>query len=639
MRTHPLVTLLVAALFAGASGAAECPGSLLGELTEGPVRALALHAGHLYIGSGATLLTYSLADQNPVRTSAVQLHGLVLDITPSAGHLYVAAADAGVEILDLADPGQPVPLSRIPATSYVGSVAVSGPRAYLLDSGTGLRIFDVTSPSAPAQLGAWVTSLYLNEVEVSGSYAFVTAQAPEYIRGLVIVDVSDPGAPVQISYSGTGSGSGPRDLAVAGSLVYVAASGPGLVVLDVSNPQNPVLVGQYSQHAVSDVALVGDRAFVVGWTGFRVLDVADPSNPVEIGTLPAAVGERVAATAGLAAAGAWASVGVELLDVSVPATPVSIWSFDAPGPVAGVAISGASVFLASGNEGLRVVDASDPSNPAEIGALAFPLPSYLSDILVDAGRAYVADEGLRIIDVSNPADPVPISALTLGGNADRLAKAGTRVYVFTSDAGLRIVDVANPAAPVEVGFYVPAGYPRDLAANGMIVVLGTSLDVRVLDATDPAAPVLRSTIDVPGTTSVAMNGSLLAITSVFSSSPHLDLVDLSDPSFPLTLDSRAFGGSSSPGARLSMTSTRLAIRDPNEGLFLFDIVDPSRPFEVGRYDSPGYGSDVAMAGDLVVSGNGDAGISLLSASGMSACWLFSDGFETGDTSYWTVTEP
>jgi hypothetical protein len=642
MRKSKLPCLVVLLFLAGPAHAAECPGSLLGELTEGPVQSLALHAGHLYIGSGATLLTYSLADpSDPVRTSAVQLHDVAFDITPSAGLLFVAAWDAGVEILDLADPGQPEPLSRYPTTGPVRSVAVSASRAYVLESGTGLRILDVTSPTAPAQLGTWATSLDVAEVEVSGSHAFITATAPESFRGLVIVDVSDPGAPVEVGSRGLGPGSDPAGLAVAGSIAYVAAGDGGLVAFDVSNPQDPTITGQYTGASSKDVVVAGDRAFVVGWAGFRSLDLADPSNPVELGALPAAVGGRVAATAGLAAVGAGQSVGSELLDVSVPATPVPLWSLDAPAAAEGAALAGSSVFLASGLEGLRVVDISDPASPVAIGALDNSGSSYSNSVAVVAQRAYLADGsgGLRIVDVSSPATPAEMSSLSLPGYAYRLAISGSRAYVSTLDAGLRIVSVANPAAPTEIGDFDPGTQIRDLAANGMTVVLASSLGVSILDATTPALPLLVSTLDLPGAVALAMNGNLLAVASKLVAPPRLDLVDLAVPAMPVVLATRPFAGSTHPESALAMTSTRLVIEDPEVGLLLFDVTDPSRPLEVGSYDPPGLGSDVDLAGDLVVSGNTEAGVSILSASAVSSCWLFSDGFESGDSSYWSATEP
>jgi hypothetical protein len=645
MRALTPVSILAILLVPGVAIAAECPGSLLGELTEGPVHSLALYAGHLYIGSGATLLTYSLADPaNPVRTSAVPLHGVIEGITATASHLFVASGDAGLEILDLLDPAHPAPLSRLPMPERAASVAVAGNRAYAVIL-SSLRILDVSSPAAPLELGAWVDeNKYLYDVEVAGSHAFVTYYGA-FTGGLLSIDVSDPSSPVLAGQLNIGSVNG--RIAVTGTTAYLAAGSEGLSVVDISNPQSPTSVGTYDPGYVSDVAVTGGRAYVATDAGLRILDLTDPAHPVEIGALPGPWHQRVAATGGLAAVETeqWGETA-ELIDVSNPSTPLSLWSLDAPDAVVDVAIDGSSAFLAAGDEGLRVVDFSSPANPLEIGAVGFSPGSYVTDVVAGAGRAYLADDVLRIVDVSNPADPAEISSLALAGDIYELAVAGARVYAltvdfFTPENGLRIVDVADPAAPIEVGYY-PGSWSSpfgDLEVNGTTVVLSTSLEVRVLDTTDPSVPMLVSTIDLPNANSLAMGGALLAAASWLGpQSRRLDLVDLTDPAAPVVLGTHFFTASG-PTDSMSVTSTWVVIHDAWGALLLFDITNPSRPFKVGSYDPPGFGSGVAITGDLVVSGNTDAGISILSASGISSCWFFSDGFESGDTSSWSLTEP
>ena len=93
----PAPWCLALALVAPASvPALECPGALLGELTEGPIHSLALTSGYLYVGSGATLLVYSLADPtNPVRTAAIPLSDVTEQID-LAGKLLVVTTGTAI---------------------------------------------------------------------------------------------------------------------------------------------------------------------------------------------------------------------------------------------------------------------------------------------------------------------------------------------------------------------------------------------------------------------------------------------------------------------------------------------------------------------------------------------------------------
>lgn len=73
------------------------------------------------------------------------------------------------------------------------AVAVSGDRAYLA-SGPSLVVLDISSAARPAALGraAPLSDIILG-VTVSGGYAYVAAGRD----GLVVVDISNPAAPIR----------------------------------------------------------------------------------------------------------------------------------------------------------------------------------------------------------------------------------------------------------------------------------------------------------------------------------------------------------------------------------------------------------------------------------------------------------
>jgi hypothetical protein len=67
-----------------------------------------------------------------------------------------------------------------------------------------------------------------------------------------------------------------------------------------------------------------------------------------------------------------------------------------------------------------------------------------------------------------------------------------------------------------------------------------------------------------------------------------------------------------------------------------DVSDPSSPFEVGSYDTPGNAFGVAVAGSYAYVAEGDVGLEILvSCEGL----LFQDGFESGDAGAWSQSVP
>ena len=93
---------------------------------------------------------------------------------------------------------------------------------------------------------------------------------PPRCRGLRIVDVSDPGAPFELSYFDTVDLA--RNVCVAGPFAYVADYGDGVIVVDVSNPEFPFQTGYYD---------TGGRALDVDVLNDKVL-VADDRNGVAL---------------------------------------------------------------------------------------------------------------------------------------------------------------------------------------------------------------------------------------------------------------------------------------------------------------------------------------------------------------------
>lgn len=80
-----------------------------------------------------------------------------------------------------------------------------------------------------------------NRVQVSGHYAFVGASTRAEGGRLVVVDLSNPAAPRQVTSLpfAPQDGWGPNDLTVAGRVVFLAG-GQSVEAIDISHPQQPV---------------------------------------------------------------------------------------------------------------------------------------------------------------------------------------------------------------------------------------------------------------------------------------------------------------------------------------------------------------------------------------------------------------
>jgi hypothetical protein len=180
-------------------------------------------------------------------------------------------------------------------------------------------IADVTNPHQPlavasSPLGrAW-------DVTIQGDFAYVTTTRTSTVDPrLVVLDVSNPAVPVimgQVSFQNAGD---PR-IAARGNHVYVTTgsggAGPGVRVFDVTDPALPVSVGFLLIQGARSIAVHGDLLLVGGLSAFRVFDLANPSAPALIGVIPfLPTGGSISTRGDLAYTSDWI---IDLADPSAP---------------------------------------------------------------------------------------------------------------------------------------------------------------------------------------------------------------------------------------------------------------------------------------------------------------------------------
>jgi hypothetical protein len=284
---------------------------------------------------------------------------------------------------------------------------------------SGLSIFDVSDPFAPREIGYWACGgrgvhrmSYWEE-----PYAFVTAGSGDSSgQFLVILDLSDPSAPVEAGrWWLPGMRRGEEALRTwpdgaevllhhgvpRGDRLYCGWWDQGLVILDVSDKGAPSLVAHVDLDEVDGPSLCthtacplpGREALVVTDECVesparipyqaRLVDISDEKNPRVVSRLPVPEGD-------------FTSRGGRF-------GPHNVHEYR-PGTYQ----DGSRVFLTYFNAGVRVYDVSDLENPREIAwhVPKAPIGSpaiQMNDILVDAdGLIYATDRhtgGLYIFEL------------------------------------------------------------------------------------------------------------------------------------------------------------------------------------------------------------------------------------------------
>ena len=331
----------------------------------------------------------------------------------------------------------------LPGFSSGNDLEVVGTRAYLADGDAGLRIIDTADPAAPVLVGTFDPPGAVWGVQVVGNLAYLANAA----AGLQVVDVSNPGAPVLVGTNGTPNGA--SAVHVVDGIAYVVDFYAGLQVISVTNPAAPVLLGGRDTPGVAfAVQVVGNFAFVGDdSTGLMVMDVSNPAEPVLRQSMTVS-----GLVADLQVAGNLCFVtsdqGLTLFDVSKPTAPALKAFVPHPGGFYKVSVSGRHAFVGRRfNGGLDVFDVGDPAAPRRV--LLEPGNQGVMGLQAVGPRLHAASGAFRISNLRLGFPQSMIWPEALAG--ERLARNTAIELKVTASSGLPVtVRVTGPAA-VNVG--------------------------------------------------------------------------------------------------------------------------------------------------------------------------------------------
>lgn len=281
-----------------------------------------------------------------------------------------------------------------------------------------------------------------------------------------------------------------RGVHVVGSTAYVADGTNGLVILDVTDPTNPVQLGGFD---TADIALKvqvdGTTAYVADESdGLVILDVSDPANVTQLGSLNVpnrrAVNLQVDGnTVYIAEGGTFVGdAGLRVVDVSDPANVVDLGSFNTPNTnrVADVVVVGTTAYLAAEDDGFLILDVSDPANIVQLGGDA---GLAAQTITIDGTTAYVGlDDALVVLDVSDPGAITTLGTLPLTTGVSKIEIAGNTAFVSLVAGNIRSYDISDPTNITETASVTTLSFALDLQVVGSIAFAAThTAGLRVLD--------------------------------------------------------------------------------------------------------------------------------------------------------------
>ena len=457
---------------------------------------------------------------------------------------YALAAsyrDNGVQIMNITDPFNPVPIAAV------------------TDGADGFEELEGARDITTVTIG-------------SSTYAIVTASAD---HGIQIINITDPSNPTPASHISSIPGihfNDPREVTTVtiGSSTYalVAASGSGVHIIDITDPSSPVSVAYVSDAGTGFDALGNSRgittttigsstyAIVAAFEGaVQIMDITDPSAPTPVGSVhdsqDTMLRGAIAVTTFTSGSSMYALVAAQtddavqilnITDLSNP-DPVAfvkhgVAGFDAlqyPETIATVTFGSSTYALvAAFIDGIQIIDVTNPSSPTPAASVhsfdarfdGFPLPEDM--VVTEVGSrtyALVASNmgnGIQIIDVdltygpvltsaalneetgileitfmdtvdTTPASTVDLSGLTIHDSGQSVSLAGATLRTEADSAVISIelteIQSRSVAAMASPRLDISSSAVADTLGNPIELSLGSTITVN-----DDVAPEIVSVI-------------------------------------------------------------------------------------------------------------------------------------------------
>jgi hypothetical protein len=281
-------------------------------------------------------------------------------------HAFVACRHDGVYGVDVSSPTAPRVLGILKGEGMDAKrcVTESG-RLFVAGNNGGLYLYDVSKPEHPVETARFASDaipLVLNVCAWRG-YALVAGADANNGR-FVILDVHDMRAPrvIGIHTHVTGERVTYESVAYDGHYVYLGTNKGELHIMNASNPQRIVRVGEHfapgtelQPPSLWSIAAVPGRAFLADWGGGLILlDTTNPTYPRELGVFR---------------------------DQTVGANTYA------------VELEGQNAFVANGWGGVQAVDVSNPTMPRLLWDVEPERASYL-DVALTPGLVLAANNGV-----------------------------------------------------------------------------------------------------------------------------------------------------------------------------------------------------------------------------------------------------
>jgi len=405
----------------------------------------------------ATLKAYNIQEiENPVLINELNLVGnhdwpwpyMIIENEI----LYVDTINR-FNVLSLENPNEPLLLGDVIYDEPVYTGVEFDKNGSYIYSKTN-HIFDVSNPYFPEISGNyapdWPPYSEILDISFRDDYLYVANN----IYGFYLMDIFNPLNPEMITWHENFDYF--HGIFIYDELAFSVSWYGGLTILDVSNPLDSFVIGEYQGAYYNDIVVNDNLAYVGADSGLLVFDVSDPENPVLLDVNNGGGGiDRLLLKDNLIFALESTFGGFSIYNIENSNNTQCISNCDLMEYPLDLCIKDNYLFVADGNlhsnfynyyGGLRVFDISDPSIP-ELSATVNPDTSrFYRSIEIKDNYVFMGsnESGIYVFDVTNPSAPIASSYITVEEDIGIMDMEINDNYLYTTSLrGKFIFDIEN----------------------------------------------------------------------------------------------------------------------------------------------------------------------------------------------------
>ncbi len=346
--------------------------SIAGRWPYGDCRSVQVVNSYAYVGNGTVMDVIDISNPAvPEKVAEFITESIIADIHIDSTFAYIANWSDGLSIVNISYPLNPVAAGSLEFPDQCWSVNVVDGIAYLANNMEGIRFIDVNDPNNPILINTLqFGNASIEYIDVVDSIGYVASQEGFYILNLS--DISQPEILSEMHNLNTWSVQVENGLAYIPARYYATNESAALLIVDVSNPIDPIIVSATdldANNAVVDIDIYGSYCYITeNNRGVGIFDVSDPADPQLAAQISGYWGYRVEVsndTLHLASS----SDGYYSFNVNDPTNPILIGHYKTSGYNNSVYVHNDTVYSAQYDRGLEIIDFSQPDQPVLIGEI------------------------------------------------------------------------------------------------------------------------------------------------------------------------------------------------------------------------------------------------------------------------------